>query len=586
MKTRTLHATGRSLATVLTILASMAAIGGFLVTPEVIRFFSRTPPPPLTVLPGPLIKGMHRMPSLEDIRHSLKHVDSPAFLDQFIQYRNSDEPDGQTIAETAIRRVLKLEGSSGATTQGMLELLCGHFYLTRRDYAAAIDHFGRAKDFGQPTAANYLLQTYGERLVAQDPDHLDINTVQDSIRSMKSLVPSLDIQAEDDLRIVRPPFSKDISSFKVAPAEKAYGDVAFELSIPSSDIADNTPMIALDALVDASHSTPSLSSFDRIMERCARDTDPRKGLETLFDSALREHLKTSCFQNHLSLSALVADKLRSILLPEPRGTVLAIGVRGGVVDGADLAYPDSDAWSFSEALRSVGFEADTLLNDSATRANILAGIIKTVQNTEQGKERLLVVYFSGHGFIDNGGNAFLVATRRSDSDVEVVALQEIRALLSGYDGPSIIILDSCLNSLPYRLAKVDFTPSSTPSRVALVSAVEPGGIALEVPSRGGLFTHALTATLNEASRSWPKGKLKAQDLQAWLNTARIKTRALAAQWGVKQQPQVEIQAGVRAADWKQVESLRQGETAAAHHVSAGEIASAGERLPNGTSGDW
>ena len=67
----------------------------------------------------------------------------------------------------------------------------------------------------------------------------------------------------------------------------------------------------------------------------------------------------------------------------------------------DLAFADDDARAFQEALLKMGWSNShikTLINEKATRNNILIALESWL--TKAGKDDLIVLYWSGHGFPD------------------------------------------------------------------------------------------------------------------------------------------------------------------------------------------
>jgi len=124
---------------------------------------------------------------------------------------------------------------------------------------------------------------------------------------------------------------------------------------------------------------------------------------------------------------------------------------------ANLKFARADAESMAKVLSDVnrgGFSCRLLLDEQATKSEILTAFNQLLLDPELGKEDFAFVYYSGHGGIDNSGNLYLTATntsfQKSDSaSIDLTSCVHMRELEISLDnsraGTIVIILDTCFS---------------------------------------------------------------------------------------------------------------------------------------------
>ncbi|MEM7535055.1 MAG: caspase family protein, partial [Chloroflexota bacterium] len=119
-----------------------------------------------------------------------------------------------------------------------------------------------------------------------------------------------------------------------------------------------------------------------------------------------------------------------------------------------LTYAASDAQTLATILRDQEFgafdEVIEVLNEEATKQNILHQLKEILLNSDLSASDTVLVYFSGHGALDNSENFFLVpydidylANDKIDPTTSV-HITNIHQLLDNTDaGTVVVILDAC-----------------------------------------------------------------------------------------------------------------------------------------------
>ena len=114
----------------------------------------------------------------------------------------------------------------------------------------------------------------------------------------------------------------------------------------------------------------------------------------------------------------------------------------------DLAFADDDARAFNEALLKLGWSKSrikTLVNEKATRNNILIALESWL--TKAGKDDLIVLYWSGHGFPDPE-DPEKVYFACYDTNIRIpptgYRMDRINSIIKERDAKNVIILaDTC-----------------------------------------------------------------------------------------------------------------------------------------------
>src|SRR5215472_241611 len=111
---------------------------------------------------------------------------------------------------------------------------------------------------------------------------------------------------------------------------------------------------------------------------------------------------------------------------------------------AALTNPAKDSKAVADALRQVGFQSVTLVND-ATRDKMVETIRAFA--TEADHSDWALIYYAGHG-IEVGGSNYLVpvdAKLASDRDVqfESIGLEQIMSAVDGASKLRLVLLDAC-----------------------------------------------------------------------------------------------------------------------------------------------
>jgi len=114
---------------------------------------------------------------------------------------------------------------------------------------------------------------------------------------------------------------------------------------------------------------------------------------------------------------------------------------------AALPNPQHDAEDLAAALRAVGFETVTLVED-ATREKLIEAVLAFAAEAE--KADWAVIYYGGHGIEANGLN-YLVpidAKLATDRDIqkEAVPLDQIMTAVEGAKKLRLVLLDACRNN--------------------------------------------------------------------------------------------------------------------------------------------
>lgn len=140
--------------------------------------------------------------------------------------------------------------------------------------------------------------------------------------------------------------------------------------------------------------------------------------------------------------------------PVPTIYVVSVGLDYLNSGAPDLVGCPDDALEFGSCLSDIyrqrGFEAKTSYlvqysaeADKAARdypmADVILGAISSIPSTE---DDLIIFYYSGHGDVDENGNAFL-AVGSSSGDYEELPMSAVFSALETKKAPAIAIIDAC-----------------------------------------------------------------------------------------------------------------------------------------------
>jgi tetratricopeptide (TPR) repeat protein len=147
-----------------------------------------------------------------------------------------------------------------------------------------------------------------------------------------------------------------------------------------------------------------------------------------------------------SLAVAQGDRpvpVAKVVIPPGRRVALVIG-NSGYRSVPALANPGKDSKAVAEALRQVGFQSVTLVND-ATRDKMVEAIRAFA--TEADHSDWALIYYAGHG-IEVGGSNYLIpvdAKLASDRDVqfEAIGLEQIMSAVDGAGKLRLVLLDAC-----------------------------------------------------------------------------------------------------------------------------------------------
>jgi hypothetical protein len=291
-------------------------------------------------------------------------------------------------------------------------------------------------------------------------------------------------------------------------------------------------------LAAGSYSTPSGTS------RSEASRIVRIGILGSTSSYAHLHLESAASGD--SMASFERNKAARYVHFDTNGA-LAVGVNGDEAGGlARLRHADDDARRVAAALSGLDFRSKVLINNGATKHNIMAELSRVVQASQPGDT--FVFYFSGHGFTDIHGRPVLVTggdTTASnvaqadggggtqDATPETLSLEEVNNLLSFHRGRAVVILDNCLNDAQFD-SRVHLRSVAGPNPPTFLLAGEPGGRAIESSRLGsGLFTFTLLRFLEQQRTDDP-----GLDFAAMYRYTAAETLRLARElYGVNQRPQ-------------------------------------------------
>ncbi len=184
-------------------------------------------------------------------------------------------------------------------------------------------------------------------------------------------------------------------------------------------------------------------------------TDKQRGL--VFLNQVRSEGTSSVPEYNLALGELYRDKVKdvtNVTRPVANRYALVIGVSKFRDTTINLRYSDKDAQDFGSFLvNSEGFKKDNvklLLNEEATRENILSALGESWLPRKANKDDLVLIYFSTHGSpskMDAKGLNYLLA---HDTDKDVlyatgIPVQDLTRMVKDkvHADRVIVIMDAC-----------------------------------------------------------------------------------------------------------------------------------------------
>jgi WD40 repeat protein len=218
--------------------------------------------------------------------------------------------------------------------------------------------------------------------------------------------------------------------------------------------------------------------------------------------------------------------------PKPKLTALLIGVTGYKIPNmAPLQYADDDAVDLDRLLKAQEgrifskVETRVLVNEGATKDNILDGLTWLDQHTEKGDYALLLM--SGHGVTDLRQKFYFLPI---DANVvpeklrtTAVTESEIKDVLSSIRGNVVFFVDACRSGASLDgLTRADATSlvnglSRDDAGIVMFASSSADQDSLESPQwKNGAFTEALLAGLAGQANYVQDGAVDTAELQLFL----------------------------------------------------------------------
>src|SRR3990167_1054961 len=223
---------------------------------------------------------------------------------------------------------------------------------------------------------------------------------------------------------------------------------------------------------------------------------------------------------------------------------LLIGISKYANPNINLNYADKDAQALSEILLDAEVGAykpenvRLLINEGATRKNIMSALNSWLGNRVR-KEDSVLIFYSGHGALGNGNEAYWVTY---DADVEdlyasAMSNKDISQLIAGLPAKrKLTLIDSCYSEATakkYRaLVPGDVFSGFQGAGVVTITASTGQEKSVEVGGHGA-FTYHLLAGLGGKGDTNSNGVVELDELWGYLND---KVQKTAADAGNKQTP--------------------------------------------------
>jgi len=187
---------------------------------------------------------------------------------------------------------------------------------------------------------------------------------------------------------------------------------------------------------------------------------------------------------------------------------------------SQLRFPAQDVAALAQELQDQHYSVITLVDTQATRGVILKYLRNIGEITDSGQATLLV-YFSGHGFAQEGANYLAVyGSVADDLTREGLSLDEVLGKLREFSIPrKVLFVDACRNNpLSGRQASGprSFVSLSRAKGLKVLYATQPGGISFEDDElQHGVFTYYLIQALRGAAAG-QDGQITFDDLKRYV----------------------------------------------------------------------
>jgi hypothetical protein len=174
-----------------------------------------------------------------------------------------------------------------------------------------------------------------------------------------------------------------------------------------------------------------------------------------------------------------------------------------------LSFAEADAQAVDAVLadnQRGGFVSSVMLSEKSTKARILEQVNNLLLDPDLRREDLVLIYFSGHGGLDDAGNLFLIARdtnsiQKIDSmAIDIATSVHIKELEISLDntkaGTVIVLLDTCHSGASGKLlGRLKYRDRTN---IVLIGASLSSQMAKEDPTLGhGMFTECLLRSFYE-----------------------------------------------------------------------------------------
>ena len=208
----------------------------------------------------------------------------------------------------------------------------------------------------------------------------------------------------------------------------------------------------------------------------------------------------------VAITLLVLLLVPSVALAEKR-IALLIGNKDYKAGVGALVNPLNDVRVVADALRAVGFEVLTPVQN-ARRADMLLAVHDfSTRLKAAGPDAVGFLYYSGHGIASAGEN-YLIPVDVDEPSTRLLSVQgvkqsEVLAILRS-EAPNAahyLVLDACRNALQGARGGKGFIPVGQQSGVLVALAAEPGKTASDTGQRSGPYAAALAEELVRPGQS-------------------------------------------------------------------------------------
>ncbi len=203
----------------------------------------------------------------------------------------------------------------------------------------------------------------------------------------------------------------------------------------------------------------------------------------------------------------LAGKEPPAVIPPGRRLGLLIGNQKYAHAVGPLDNPSQDIRLVGDALKSIGFELQPIVEDG-TRDQIMLAIVEFAEKLkEAGPDAIGFVYYSGHGAAIGGQNYIIPVDVEEPSSrllqVKGVSSADILSKLqeAAPEAAQYIVLDACRNNLGGSRGGKGFVPVDNRPGMLIAFATEPGRTASDIGANGGPYARALANHLRLRGQS-------------------------------------------------------------------------------------